>query len=359
MLKLLVAGAILAFPSLAAAEAVHTPASAEPSREVALSAAQVEQLDIKLLEVRPTNEQTAALLPGTVVPALNARVVAASPFAGTVIQIHVLPGQAVSKGAPLATISSRELLDAQSTLAQSEAELQATDATARRKRMMADKNIQSPMLADEAEAHVAKIQAVISQHKRSLAIGGITLGDGGTYTISAPESGRVVHTNASPGDKLESMSPAITIDTSVELSIEVQVPADLVAHIKAGDRIRVIDGPEGKVVSIGGTLDKLTRSAKLIASVPLKSGLIAGQMVNVAIVQQAETGALSVPSSAVARINENHGVFVRNTTGFSLVPVKVTGRTADAVTISGGIIAHDARVAASGLPQLEQLLGTQ
>jgi len=137
-------------------------ASAE-TNTVTLTAEQVRRLDIKVEPVRPAEIEALAVLPGTVIPPLNSRIVATAPFAGTVTQVRVLPGQRVSKGIPVATISSRELLDVQSQLSQAEAELQMAEAIARRKRLLFDKNFQNPVVAEEAEAQVAKIEAVIEQ----------------------------------------------------------------------------------------------------------------------------------------------------------------------------------------------------
>lgn len=345
---------------LLASCAVATAASAAEhgARTVAVSAQQVERMEIKVAPVRSAATQAIALLPGTVVPALDARLVAAAPFAGTVVQVHVLPGQDVTKGKPLATISSRELLDTMSQVAQAQAEIQMAEATARRKRTLADKSIQSPTLADEAEAQVAKLKAVLEQHRRALTIGGIAVGEGGRYAITAPADGRVVDSPVMPGDKVDAMAAAVTLDTSGELWIEVQVPSDLAMRVKPGDRIQVVGGPEGKVISIAATLDRMTRSARMLASVPSGSGLMAGQMVTVSLVQEAATGSLSVPGSAVARIKDQHGVFVRNDTGFALVPVKVAGRSFKDVTILGDV-PTDAQVASSGLPELEQMLGSE
>lgn len=334
------------------------PASAAAARDLAVTPAQVERMAIEIRPARPTSEQVVALLPGTVVPALNARIVAAAPFGGTVTQVHVLPGQRVSKGQDLAVVSSRELLETASTLAQAEAELQAAEAIARRRRDLANKNIQSPTMADEAEAQVAKIQAVIEQHKHLLVLGGISSTGSGSYTIKAPEAGRVVEATVMPGDKIDNMAPAITIDTSNELWIEAQLPAHLVTRIALGDRIKVANGPDGTVVSVGGSLDKMTRSAKLIASVPADSGLLPGQMVTLSIIQQSASGALSVPASAIARIGGVEAVFVRNNTGFTLVPVEVAGRSPSAATVLGKL-PEGAQVAATGLPELEQMLGTE
>lgn len=340
--------------SLATASAAG--AAEEGARSIAVTAQQIESMDIKVAPVRPTSTQAIALLPGTVVPAIDSRLVAAAPFAGTVVQVHVLPGQTVTKGMPLATVSSREVLDTMSQVAQAQAELQMAEATARRKRSLADKAIQSPTLAEEAEAQVAKIRAVLEQHRRALTIGGIAVGDAGRYAITAPADGRVVESAIMPGDKVDTMAAAVMLDTSGELMIEAQVPADLVSRIRPGDLVQVVDGPEGKVISIAGSLDRMTRSARMLASVPAGSGLMAGQMIAVSVVQQAATGSLSVPETAVARLKNQHGVFVRNDTGFALVPVRVAGRSLTDVTILGDVPAN-AQVASSGLPELEQMLG--
>lgn len=348
----IVAGATL-LPA-AAVFAAETQTAA--GRGLSVSQAQIERMEIKVQAVTSTAEQAVAILPGTVIPALNARIVAAAPFGGTVTQIHVLPGQSVEKGTALATISSRELIEAASALAQAEAELQTADANARRRRTLADKNIQNPTMAEEAEAQVDKIQAVILQHKRVLALAGKGGASAGTYAIEAPAAGRVVEASVMPGDKVDAMAAAVTIDTSDEVWVEAQLPAHLVSRIVPGDRIQVTNGPEGKVISVGGTLDKLTRSAKLIASVPANSGLLSGQMVTLSVLQPAATGALSVPASAIARIDNVESVFVRSDKGFTLVPVEVAGRSPISATILGDI-PHGAHVAASGIPQLEQMMG--
>ena len=78
------------------------------AKELGVTQAQVDRLEIQLQKVQPAQTEAVALLPATVVPATNARLVAAAPFAGTVTQMHVLPGQAVKNGEPLVTVASRE-----------------------------------------------------------------------------------------------------------------------------------------------------------------------------------------------------------------------------------------------------------
>jgi len=336
-----------------ATAALIAPVSAD-AKDVRITPEQIRHLNIQIEPAQQASMETIAVLPGTVVPPLNSRLVAAAPFAGTVTQVHVLPGQRVNKGAPLITISSRELLDAQSQLAQSEAELQAAEAVARRRRTLADKNFQNPTLADEAEAQVAKVRAVLEQHKRATALNGIIAQEDGQYTIPAPADGKVAETLIMPGEKVEAMAGAVTIDTSNELWVRVQVPADIIALVKPGDVVQISNGSEGRVVSVGDSLDRTTRSSVMYAAIPADSHLFSGQIVSVSILRSTVTGAVNVPASAVVRIGDQPAVFVRNQVGFSLVPVQLRGKSSNVATISGPVTS-DAQVAASGLPQLERL----
>ena len=339
---LLMTTAVLASPAVRASD-------------IQLSNEQIERLEIKLEPVGRAETATLAALPGTVIPPVNARIVATAPFAGTVTQVAVLPGQRVAKGDKLATVSSRELLEAQSQLSQAEAELQMAEAIARRKRTLADRNFQSPVVAEEAEAQVAKINAVIEQHRRTLAINAIAVGSGGEYTLTAQNDGVVVAANVMPGDKIEAMGPAITLDTGTSLWVDVQIPAALVSTIKPGDAVQVEDGPRGRVVSVGTSLEGVSRSARLYAELPSGSGLVPGQLVSVRIQRAADPAALSVPRAALTRVDNKDAVFVRSTTGFTVKSVELRGQSTEVATVVGDI-ATDSKVAASRLPQLEQML---
>lgn len=330
-------------------------ALAAEAKDIGISSKQIERMEIQIAQSRPATTEAIALLPATVVPAMNAHIAATAPFSGTVVQAHVLPGQYIKKGDPLTTLASRELLETLSLLAQSEAELQGAKAIAERKRTLANKKIYSTTMADEAEAQVAKIQAVIDQNRHAVAMGGIKRGENGLYTIVASSDGRVDEVTAMPGDAVQPMGPVVTFDTSNQIWVEAQVSADLVRKIQVGDKVQIIDGPEGVVVSIGGSLDKMTRSATLFASLPDDSSLLPGQMVTISVLRPAITGSLEVPSSAVSWINERHAVFVRQPEGFRLATVTVRGRSPSVATVTGDLAAGE-MVAASGLPQLEFIL---
>ena len=81
--------------------------------------------------------EATALLPATVIPPLNSRVAISAPFAGTVLQVEVLAGQHVKEGMPLATIASKDMLEAIGRLKQLEVELATAEINAKRNRALA------------------------------------------------------------------------------------------------------------------------------------------------------------------------------------------------------------------------------
>ncbi len=330
-------------------------ASFARASDIVISDTQVAQLDIAVTRVKPATTEAVAVLPGTVVPASNARISAAAPFAGTVLKVDALPGQVVRKGDPLITVLSRDLVEAHGNLAQQEAELQRVAAVAGWKRDLANKKILSMAIADEAEATLRKTEAAISAQKRAFSIGDITMGEAGRYTIVAPADGKIVIATVQPGSHVEAMAAAVTVSTSDDLWIEAQLPADLVQQVRPGDTVQISETQQGTVLSVGGTLDAMTRSATLLAVVPAGSPLIAGQLVSITLNKRAETGSYEVPAAAVAWINNAHAVFARNRDGFALTPIVLKGKSRASATVTGAL-EPDQEIAASGLPQLEALL---
>jgi len=327
--------------------------------EVILKRSQLSHLGIKLATVQTASQESVALVPGTIIPPLNGRTAVATPFAGTVVSVKVLPGQIVKPGDQLMTIASREILEAQSALKQAEAELDATKAVAARFRDLANKKITAKSRALEAEAQVSHAQAKIDSLNRILKLGNISVSNDGTYSLVAAQAGRIVETNVVPGSAISAMAPAVVMDMSKAIWVEAQLPASYVSDVRQGDRIeaRSIDGKRiasGKVLSVGHALDRMSRSTKLIGELSKGPDFLVGELVNVLITRTARLGGLEVPSSSVAFIDGAPIIFVRTNNGFQLAPVKLRGKSLKLATIEAKIKPGQL-VAVSGLAQLENM----
>ena len=324
-------------------------------RELMLPQVQVDRLNIRLEELRVASDKSAAVLPATIIPPLNSRHAVPAPFAGTVVRIGALPGQAVSKGAPLVTLASRDLVDMLVKLRQAEADLQAAKAIAQRYQALADKDIVAANRVAETAAQAERIETLVRETKALLTIGNIQLNSDRTYTLTAPRDGRIVETRATPGSALQAMDTAMVIDTGEGLWAQAQVPANLIQAIRVGDEVETPNGAKGRVISVGIALDPLTRSASIIAELPASAGLLPGQMTTLTVRRASVGAGLEAPADAVAWIDGSPRVFARTDAGFNLVPVKLRGQGQRLVTLEGDLQPGQ-RVAASGLAQLEQMI---
>ncbi|AHB47848.1 RND transporter [Hyphomicrobium nitrativorans NL23] len=343
--------ASVAFIAWAAHESVQ-------SAEIAVSQAQIDRLEIHLEEARPATQEAVALLPATIIPPMNSRIAVPAPFAGTVVSVHVLPGQSVEQGRTLMTIASRELVETLSQLRQAEANLAVASAVAERYRGLAEKNIASPTRAAETEAQRAGLEAVVDEHRRLVSLGKIKTDPDGSYALIAPRAGRIVEANVAPGASIGAMQAAVVFDTSDELWVEAQLPASLVGKVHPGDSITLEDGTKGKVLSVGHTLDPKTRSSTLTGTIPGSAGVVPGQMVTLSIHRQAAISSVEVPAQAVVWLGAAPSVFVRTEMGFAVQPVVLKGKTLRAATIGGGLTAGQ-KIAVSGLAQLENMIGAE
>lgn len=308
-------------------------------------------------EVRPARQETIGVLPGVIVPPRNSRVAVSAPFAGTVVSTTVLPGMALKKGAPVATILSREVIETTSQLRQAESDLEAAEAVARRYRTLADKAIAAQNRAEETEALARRARAIVDEHKRLLSVGSIEIAEDGNYTIRAPASGRVVDVAIEPGASVDAMTPVLKIDTSERMWVEAQLPVALIGKVANGDEIR-IGSVSGKVLAIGREVDPKSRSVMLIGELAPDAAVVAGQLVTVEITRPPVTGVLEIPARALAHVNGEPSVFVKTADGFARTPVTLRGMAVETASVTGAF-APGAKVATSGLVILENLAAAE
>ena len=324
------------------------------AKEVPLSAAQLKNLGIQTAEVLAASERPLITLPAMVGPARDSRVVAITPFAGTVTEVTALEGQTVTRGARLAVVFSRDLLAVQSQLAQVQADLNVATAAAERTRLLANEGVIAGARAQETEARVAALRAQAEEQRNLIATAPGGNARAGTYTLTAPASGRIARIDIEPGTAVEAMANAVVIDKSDKLWLEAQLPADLVGQVKPGAAVAVGEA-RGLVIASGMTVDPKTRSVVLRAEFPASSGLVPGSSVSMTLLAPAPGQALSVPSAAIVRVQAKDTIFVATSKGFQSVNVSVLGKNSQTAAVSG-TIKPGQRVAVAGLSELKVLV---
>jgi cobalt-zinc-cadmium efflux system membrane fusion protein len=331
-------------------------AAQEVARELAVGPEQMPQFDAGAAEVRAAQKSIVASLPATIIPPMNARMAVAAPFAGTVLKLHVLPGQAVKKGDPLVTLASRDLSETLVRLKQAEADLLTAEVLLRRQRDLLKKDLVMAGRVAEAEAQVEKVRALAQEARRLLAMGAIQHNADGSYSLTAPDDGRIVEVRSTPGVALQAMDAAVLVDASEQLWLQAQLPGNMVGKVAVGDKVELPDGDVGKVISIGISLDPVTRSTTLLAEIPSRRDRMTGQTTTISVVRPGAAREYEIAADAIAWIAGKPYVFVRGKSGFLPVRISIKGKTPDVATVESDGLNPGQKLATNGLTQLEHMM---
>lgn len=323
------------------------------------------RLGIRLEPARAAAAVPLASVPATVSLPPEARVAVTSPFAGTAVRVLVIQGERVARGQPLAVVRAAQTVQFGAELARAEADLAFARANAQRLEQLAREGVIAAVRADEATASLRRTEATIRENRRLLALGGA--GGDGTVTLRAPISGRVATVGVETGGAVGADGPApFVVENDSALTLDLQIPERLLGQVRPGMPVAVYpaDGAQGpaaagRILSVGASLDPLTRSLPAKASLAPAPGLVAGKGVMAVI--SADAGArpgVTVRVAAVTRIEGQPFVFVRSGTRFVRRKVAVAAEVGSTAVVTDGLRAGEP-VAVSGVAELKMLLAEQ
>ena len=251
-----------------------------------------------------TQLESGPLISGTLEPDREADI--RSEVVGTVLQVAVEPGQAVSRGALLVRIQAdvlrENLISSQSALRTAEAGL----VVATRNRDRAERLAEAGALAEReletarwdvtnAEAAVADARARLSSAERQL----------GNTEIRAPLSGIVSARPADVGDVVQLGTALVTVVDPGSMRLEATVPAERLRDIRVGAPVNfTVSGYAGQIFAgeverINPSVDPATRQVRIYVRIPNAGrALVGGLFAEGRVVTVTHSGVV-VPRSAV------------------------------------------------------------
>lgn len=319
---------------------------------LAVPAMQVRQLGIAMQSAVAATDAPLADLPAMIAPPPNARVAVAASLPGVVMRTMVVEGDAVRRGQALAVIASRDVLSLGGDLARAGARLGVAQSNANRLSQLDREGIIAGARADEARALAAEARADVSEKSRILRLVN-GHGGSGTYSLVAPIAGRVTSANIQAGSPVDGTTAPYVIDAVDRYEVEAQLPERLVGVVRPGMTIRLGD-LRGTIIAVGSTIDPATRSARVKATLPAGSALVAGRATNIAVFGPAPAGAVTVPQAALTRIEDKDVVFVATGSDFAVRQVVAGGSNDGKVLLLSGVRAGE-RVVTSGTSALKAL----
>ena len=360
-------GAVLALrTTLIARPAVMAPSAPPPApaapaadvdAEVVLTAEQVARAGIKTAVVGMGEAASMRQAPGNVTA--NAyREVKVTPIApGILTKVHVELGAAVRRGAPLATISSTELADAQGKYLAMQATLEADEKRYLRTQRLVEIGAASRQELEEVTAlHHSHETDVAAARQRLLQLGlspaAVSALKGAEQIVSqivvpAPTDG-VITARAANSGQVVALGQELFVITDLST---VWVVGDLyeqdfaAIRVGAGATITTPAYPgltmRGRVAYIDPRVDAQSRTTKVRVEVPNADGrLKLGMYVTMAFSSPAGREALMIPRVAVQSLGDRQVVFVpvRDEPGkFLSRAVRLGPLSGDAYPVLGGL----------------------
>lgn len=285
------------------------------------SAAYAERIGLRVEPVREHALAPVVDVTGTVRRSPSHTAAVGALIFGRVRDVHVVVGQEVDEGQPLATLESAELGRAQAELAAARARARLAGAEHRRKQQLVDEGIAAHRSVDvtgreldAARAYLRaseqRVRAMVGSAGRDAALGELEL--------RTPIAGEVIAANVVRGQPVEPEQVAFEVADLRHLWLELAVFTGDLPLIAEGDDVLVqpladeARSVRGRVAHVGSVIDPVSRTATVRVEIDdAARALRVGQAVRARIVSRgAEVRALAVPRRAVVLVDGAPTVFV-------------------------------------------------
>lgn len=256
-----------------------------------------------------------------------------------VVERHARLGDTVAKGAPLITLASIAMAEAQGALRVTAREWRIVNQLG--KKVVSEKRfVEAEVAYRQAQARLVAYGLAPAQTQR-LADGDAERTDG-RFTLLAPQAGRVIRDDFVLGQMVEPGALLFELTDESELWAEARIPPDRAAQVQVGAAAWVqADGEwiEARVIHLHHALDEATRTLGARLALPNPGDhLHPGQFVAARIaVGEAGAPVLSLPTAAVLRGPDGDWqVFVEAAPGeFAPQEVEVVRHAEGRVVVAG------------------------
>ena len=313
-------------PSSPTAPVSASPVASTPEApaEVVLSPEAVSRAGIKTAPAEAAVSQVTVQLPGTVTADAYREVKVVSLVGGIVTKVHVELGATVKRGAPLATLFSPELAEAQTKYLSMRAMLAADHQKLQRTQELVAIGAVSRQELEEITALHASHETEVAAARQRLLLLGLSRAQVealtnpsqivSDVTVPAPSAGVITGRSVNLG-QVVSMGQELFVVTDLS---QVWVIGDLyeqdfqTVHVGAEATLTTPAYPtltlRGRVTYIDPRVDPQTRTAKVRVEVPNTEGrLRLGMYVTLAFTTPGEEHTVVIPRSAVQTIGAAAG----------------------------------------------------
>ena len=313
------------------------PSAPEPiSGLLSMSDEQIKLAQIDLVDVGPAAIARRLVVPGSVVPDANLIAHVSVKLSGTVAELRKNIGEDVAKDEVIAVLESREVADAKSEYLAAkltndlQQDLSTRDKTLWDSRVGTEQQyLRSRNAAAQTEMRVKiarqKLLALGLGEREITAVPGAPEASLRRQDVRSPISGRVAERKVELGTAVGRDSLETELFVVVDLSrvwVELSVASSDLLLIKEGQSVKIFarglaETSSGKIVFVSPLIDKDTRTARVVAEIPNPDRTWRpGSFVTAGIVLNERTVPVTVPATAIQKLDGQSIVFVRTKDGF-------------------------------------------
>ena len=331
-----------------ASETVAETLSETHAEALKLTAAQVEQANIKVVDVTLQGFNLESVATATLISDRDKTSTLAPQLDVQVLARHVVPGQEVKQGQALLTLGGNDVATAQANYINAAAEwgrlAQMSEGT-----ISASSRLQAQVDAELKRAILASINMTPAQIK-ALESNPKAIG---SYALLAPIAGRVQQDVAKLGQVFSSGTALMQLTDESHLWVEAQLTASQSSQITVGSQALVHVGSTvitGDIIGRSHEFDATTRTEKVLLRIDNPDHTLhAGQFAELYFsdsAQRTEQGVL-LPDAALTRSGDGDWqVFIQDEDGFEAQEVSVISRQRGLSLVRG--LAPNTAVVVSG-----------
>lgn len=242
----------------------------------------------------------------------NINVSAKSP--GTITQVYVTEGQAVSKGQVLAQLDNSVI---KANVEGLKAQLQLATTVYERQKNLWDQKIGTEVQYLKAKTDKEALEKQVAA----------TLEQEDMTKIKAPISGTVDAVIAKVGEGAGPGQPAFRVVNTSKLKIKASISEAYITNIKKGNKV-LVDIPElkkqltGQVTFVGKTIDPLSRTFAVEINLPNSAELRPNMTATIKVIYHTEAASIVVPVNVIQSLNNEKLVYVAEVDGKQTVARK-------------------------------------
>lgn len=329
---------------------------------VRLTERQIDAAGITLVTPQRGGNAGSIDAPATIAADPDGIRVVATSIGGRIVTLRRNLGETVRQGDILAVMESREAAELRGSIEAAKARLALAQSDLRREERLYAERVTPERDVIAARTGAAEARIALRQAEQALGAAGSGGGALNRIAIPSPIAGHVIARTATLGQSVPADAELFRVASLGKLSVEFSVtPADA-GRMRVGMPVRVsAPGRAGtaRIAYLSPALDGETRLVPAIASLPNAGGeWRVGETVQASVQLPRGEGddGVTVPLTAVQKVEGRDAVFVRTPEGFRVQPVTLGARGDGRVLVVSGLSGEE-RIAADNSFILKAELG--